>query len=499
MINLKPIHQEVLSFNGHDHVSAIINFDWLLDSISEELKLIESQYKRTLIPTNFDEISIRFIFNHSAIKITALTGDTNFTLTGFNFQLELVDKTQKVYGSIFVQCNTQVKGDITIVSSNNGATDTSYSFSPIENDEIEITLGEFDESVILDNFDTLSDFQTSVKAISLFLDYNEYLDDLFNAIPTPNVFGSLASYNLKPPYNIQFKNVVINGINRPFLFVKGAPYKNSTEFCDCGEPGGIITEDEIIEYNGEEGYGSRVERTRVTRDAGQVKDQISGKFVAGFLFPFHDETTNEYKTFMKDFTSETSLVTTIKDSGKKSGVNWSYQITASVPIQNIQTQIDYDATNKEYSIMVNMPHSVDGTIHLRKKIGCGVSIRDRIDISNGAINPYKIKLKVKFVLTSKGSQIILIPETKAQLRFRLRPRGIFAFLVSFFGRVINRKLVEKEIIEKTNNQLISFIKTFVIPTIPKEKLNVGSTIVDKTLFIALGESYEPQNDGEQHL
>lgn len=490
MIKLKQIHQELLRFNGHDHVSAIVNFDWLLDSINNELKVIENLYKQILIPTNLKEIFIRFKFNHKNISIQSISGDSKFELYGFDFDLELIDPLNNIYGSLHIKCHVNIIGSLDIKTGNNGATDLSYSFTPIEKEEIEVINGQFDDQVILSNYPSIGDFETSVKAITLFLDYNEYLDDLFASIPTPNVFESLASYRLNQPYKIEFKDVNAGGDYYNLLFVKGAALKNSSEFCNCGEPGGVTTVDVITQHDGDNSQGSSVNRTRQTRDAGQVTDQISGKFVAGFLFPFHDERKGEFKTFMKEFTAQTSLSTNLKDSGKQSGVNWSYNITAHVPLQNITTDVKYDATKMEYSIIVEMPHKVEGNIHLRKKIGCGVSIRDRIEISNGSIDPYKITLQVRFIFTSRGREVVLIPETEASLNFRLKPKGIFSFLVSFFGRIIDRKLVQEEIVNRSNSQIISFIKNFIIPTIPQEKMNVGSTIEEKTLFIALGENDE---------
>ncbi|PKG42774.1 hypothetical protein [Psychroflexus sp. MES1-P1E] len=493
MISLLPIHEKLSTLNGNDHVSAIISLPWLLDAIKDEMAEIEKQYSRVYVETNLKEIKIKFLFDHRNVRLTPVGGGSSFELSHFDFQLALFDPNNNAYGHIDVRCNKNIEGDFEIISKDDLMSDIKYNLEPVDLVDVDIQESSFDETVINANFGSLNDFETSVKAIMLFIDYNEYVTDLFDSLPTPNVFEALGSYKLGAPYNVSTNDFKVNGVQTPFLVVKGASIVDRSVFCNCGEPGGVTTVDDIQRSgSGDDGTRTTVNRRRVTYGT-PVTGDLVGNLTAGFIFPFYDSSTNSYKTFLKDLTATTNLSTTVTDSGKTSGVNWSYNINASVPLTDIIIDVDRDTTTNQYSIIVDMPHKVTGKIKLEKKIGCGVRIRDSIELTQGRIDPFRLTLRVDFVQGRNGREVILHPDTKADLYFRLRPKGIFAFLVTFFGKIIDKKLVEERIVAIANQQITSFIRAFIIPTIPQEQIRIGATMLDESLFIAIGEA---RNDDE---
>lgn len=493
-MKLKPIHDQLEQLNGSDNVSAIVSLEWLLDALSKEIEDIADQYKFTNIPTALPNIGIRFLFDANNISLTPLNNTSQFRLNGFDFELELIERTGsnygKTYGSIYISYKDDVIGDFEIIDQDDKISDLKYSFQSINLSDVSMRTSIKDETTILDNFDSLEDYNSSVKAIMISLDYADYVKDLFESLPTPNVFNALGSYKLGSPYDISIQDFPVYGNMQPFLVVKGANRVNQSQYCNCGEPGGVTTVDDIIRHGGDDGQRTTVERRRVITNRTPVNDELKGVMAAGFIFPFYSKSNNTFKTFLKDFTAQTNLSTDLSDSGKKSGVNWSYNVNASVPISNISIDVIPDISTGEHTIKLEMPHTVTGKISLVKNLGCGVKLRDSIDIVNGSIDPFTMNLKVEFIYGRNGREVILNPETKADLNFRLRPNGLFSFLITFFGKIIDRRIVEQRIVAMANEQIISFIKAFVIPTIPQKNIRIGANMTEESLFIAIGDSIE---------
>lgn len=496
MMKIKDAQLALMNEVGGIKPSAIINFDWFVVSARTAIDDAANNYGRIAFPTRNNKIDARLSFNKNSYDIHAIhnTKDENFTVSNIQFDIELlVSNGQpgagKILSKIRVNQINPVVGLLSIDNDSNSH-DISYTFKPSNMRDIQLSDIDRDQVLIESLFKGI-EYDVSVEAFKQVFEFDEYLQDFFDILPAPNIMEMLESYKLLPPYAIYTSTLRIGNDNKDYIVVQGQESTSRREFCDCGVPGGIRFEDERDVSDDDNTSGSRNSRTVIVDEYEDITDNLHSDINVGFLLPlWNDE--GKYFTILDEMTQSSALVTRVSDKGKKSGIKYGYDIQASCDIANFKPTIARSRIGV-WQLSIDLPHVVTGKVWGSKKIGC-FTVPFEWSLSEGKIDPYRITLTGKYAIGSNGPILIWVPEVKANLHFRLRPSGVLSFFASFFIRTLDRELIEKTIVEKSEKSIVKLLKP-ITDAIPTGRFpSIGLSLADEqdgmnggALFMGVGD------------